>query len=123
MDAYPKRIKKDAFLNISGYVWTGPERGILQGDSLSPLLFVIVLIPLTHMLRKASPGYELANSKEKMNHLLFMDNLKLYSKTEKTLDSLIQMVRIFSNDIKMEFGIKKCAILVLTRRKLLNQKE
>ena len=25
MDANPKRIKKDAFSNISGYVWTGPE--------------------------------------------------------------------------------------------------
>ena len=41
------------------------ERGIFQGDSLSPLLFVIVLIQLTHILRKASPGYEFANSKEK----------------------------------------------------------
>ena len=94
------------------------ERGIFQGDSLSPLLFVIILIPLTHILRKASPGYEFASSKEKINHLLYMDNLKLYSKTEKTLDSLIQTVRIFSNDIKMEFGIEKCAILVLKRGKV-----
>ena len=92
------------------------ERGIFQGDSLSPLLFVIILIPLTHILRKASPGY--ANSKEKTNHLLFMDDLKLYSKTEKTLDSLIKTVRIFSTDIKMEFGIEKCAILVLKREKV-----
>ena len=94
------------------------ERGIFQGDSLSPLLFVIILIPLTHILRKASPGYEFASSKEKINHLLYMDDLKLYSKTEKALDSLIQTVRIFSNDIKMEFGIEKCAILVLKRRKV-----
>ena len=75
------------------------ERGIFQGDSLSPLLFVIILIPLTHILRKASPGYEFASSKEKINHFLYMDDLKLYSKTEKTLDSLIHTVRIFSNDI------------------------
>ena len=94
------------------------ERGIFQGDSLSPLLFVIILIPLTHILRKASPGYEFASSKEKINHLLYMDDLKLYSKTEKTFDSLIQTVRIFSNDIKMEFGIEKCAILVLKRGKV-----
>ena len=95
------------------------ERGIFQGDSLSPLLFVIILIPLTHILRKASPGYEFASSKEKIDHLLFMDDLKLYSKTEKTLDSLIQTVRIFSNDIKMEFGIEKCAKLVLKRGKVI----
>ena len=93
------------------------DRGIFQGDSLSPLLFVILLIPLTHILRKASPGYEFANSKEEINHLLFMDDLKLYSKAEKTLDSLIQTVRIFSNDIKMKFVIEKCAILVLIREK------
>ena len=47
-----------------------------------------------------------------------MDDLKLYSKTEKQLDSLIQTVRISSNDIKMEFGIDKCAILVLKRGKV-----
>ena len=94
------------------------ERGIFQGDSLSPLLFVIILISLTHILRKGSPGYGFANSKEKINHLLLMDDLKLYSKTEKQLDSLIQTVRISSNDIKMEFGIDKCAILVLKRGKV-----
>ena len=89
------------------------ERGIFQGDSLSPLLFVVILIPLTHILRKAKPGYQFTNSGEKINHLLFMDDSKLDSKSEKTLDSLIQTVCIFSNDIKIEFGINKCVILVL----------
>ena len=36
-----------------------------------------------------------------------MDDLKLYGKTDKDLDSLIQTVRIFSCNICMEFGIKK----------------
>ena len=42
------------------------QRGIFQGDALSPLLFVIGLIPLSHILRKVNKGY-----------FLFMDNLKL----------------------------------------------
>ena len=32
-------------------------RGIFQGDALSPFLFVIALIPLTHILRTANLGY------------------------------------------------------------------
>ena len=71
-------------------------RGIFQGDSLSPLLFVSAMIPLTHILRKSKHGYEFSGSGEKINHLLYMDDLKLYSKNEKELDSLIQTVRVFS---------------------------
>ena len=69
-------------------------------------------------MRKTSPGHEFANSKEKINLLLFMDDLKLYSKTEKTLDSFVQTVRIFSTDIKIEFGNEKCTVLVLKRGKV-----
>ena len=43
-------------------------------------------------------SYEFSESKEKINHLLFMDDFKLYSKNEKELDSLIQTVRLFSPD-------------------------
>ena len=36
---------------------------------------------------------------------LFMDDLKLYCRTEKGLDSFVQTIRAFSEDIGMEFGI------------------
>ena len=36
------------------------RRGIFQGDSLSPLLYVVCLLPLTRMLRDAVPGYHFA---------------------------------------------------------------
>ena len=55
------------------------KRGILQEDSLSPLVFVLALIPLSLILRKAKAAYEFSESKEKINDLLFMDDLKLYS--------------------------------------------
>ena len=34
------------------------------------------------------------------------------------MDSLVQTVRVFSEDIGMEFGIEKCAMLVMEKRKI-----
>ena len=47
-----------------------------------------------------------------------MDDLKLYAKSERELNSLIQTVRIFSDDVGTVFGLDKCAVLVLKRRKI-----
>ena len=47
-----------------------------------------------------------------------MDDLKLYSRSEKGLDSLVQTVRVFSEDIGMEFGIEKRATLVMEKGKI-----
>ena len=79
--------------------------------------FLSAMISLALILRKSKPGYGFSGSGEKLNHLLYMDDLKLYSKNEKELDSLIQTVRVFSQDIRMEFGIDKCATIVLKRGK------
>ena len=94
------------------------KRGIFQGDSLSPFVVVLALIPLSLILRKAKAAYEFSESKEKINYLLFMNDLKLYSRSEKRLDSLVQVVRVFSEDIGMEFGIEKCAMLVVEKGKI-----
>jgi hypothetical protein len=94
------------------------NRGIFQGDSLSPILFILSLIPLSLVLNKTQTGYSLGNSKPRVNHLLFMDDLKLYAKNQSELDSLVQSVRLFSDDIKMEFGISKCAHLQIEHGKV-----
>ena len=83
------------------------QRGIFQGDALSPLLFIIAMMPLNHILRKGTAGYKLSRSQEKINHLMYMDDIKLFAKSEKELETLIHAVRIYSQDIGMEFGIKK----------------
>ena len=93
------------------------RRGIFQGDSLSPLLFVICMFPLTEILRQVQSGYTLKCG-ERLNHLLFMDDLKIYGKNEREINALTSTVEIFSTDIGMEFGIKKCGTLILKRGKV-----
>ena len=89
------------------------QRGTLQGDALSPLLFIIAMMPLNHILRKCTAWYKLSKSQEKINHLMYMDDIKLFAKNEKELETLIHSVRIYSQDIGMEFGTETCAMLVM----------
>ena len=44
---------------------------------------------------------------------MYMDDIKLFAKNEKELEALMHTVRIYSQDIGMEFGIEKCAMLVM----------
>ena len=81
-------------------------------------MFVFVLILLSLILRKAKAAYEFSETKEKINALLFLDDLKLYSRSEKGLDSLVQTVQVFSEDVGIEFAIETCAILVMEKGKI-----
>ena len=93
------------------------QRGIFQGGALSPLLFIIAMMPLNHILRKCAAGYKLSRSQEKINHLMYMDDIKLFAKNEKELETLKYAVRIYSQDIGMEFSIEKCAMLDMKKGK------
>ena len=42
-----------------------------------------------------------------------MDDIKLLAKNEKEMETLIHAIRIYSQDIGMEFGIEKCALLIM----------
>ena len=96
------------------------RRGIFQGDSLSPLLFVLSLIPLTLVLRKVKAGYDLGDGNGVINHLLFMDDLKVYGKNQNQVDTLVQTIRVVTTDMQMEFGINKCAMLIMKRGRLMH---
>jgi hypothetical protein len=71
------------------------------------------LIPLTIILGQTGFGYQTSKNAVKISHLLYMDDLKLYGKSAAELESLLNIVRIFSNDISVECGLDKCATLTM----------
>ena len=81
------------------------QRGIFLGDALSTLLFIIAMMPLSHILRKRSITE---------CTLMISTCLRIIKKNWKLL---MQGVRIFSQDIGMEFGIENCAMLIMRSRK------
>ena len=78
------------------------QRGILQGDGLSVILFALSINPVSFLLRKME-GYELGETiKLIINHLLFVEDLKLYSRTLDQMKKLLDMANsILRNDYEM----------------------
>ena len=66
------------------------------------------LNPLSQELKKTGYGYQL-DEQTKINHPLYIDDLKLYGTSDKQLTGLMNTVKNVSDDIKMEFGLDKCA--------------
>ena len=65
------------------------KRRIFQGDNLSPLLFVLKMVLLPLILKKVNACYKWGKKEYKLNHLLFMDDLKLYAKNEEQTNALV----------------------------------
>lgn len=86
-------------------------RGIFQGDSLCPLLFCLCLNPISILLdNHKNAGYKLFNTK--ITHSLFIDDLKIYTDGKENMRKVLQNLDKWFSDIGMEFGLKKCAVLL-----------
>ena len=46
-----------------------------------------------------------------------VDEINLFAKNEKELETLIQTVKIYSQNIEIEFSIEKCSVLIMKRGK------
>ena len=47
-----------------------------MGDALSPLLFIIAMMPLSHMLRTSNEGCKFTKTQERINHLMYIVDIK-----------------------------------------------
>ena len=65
------------------------KRRIFQRDNLSPLLFMLKMVLLFLILKKVNACYKWGKKECKLNHLLFMDDLKLYVKSEEQTNTLV----------------------------------
>ena len=88
---------------------------MFQGDLFSPLLFAMAVIPFTMILRQVNAGYRFSGSREKVNHFLFMDDLKLYDSCDEELESVVGVVKMFSDNVGMKYGFDMCGVLVVEK--------
>ena len=93
------------------------NRGLFQGDFLSPLLFRLEIAPISQVLHRTK-GYTLWHDGERntMSHLLYMDDLKIYA---GGFDKLMECVEKNSNAIGIRFGVRKCGTAHMQKGKVL----
>ena len=92
------------------------NNGIFQGDSLSPLLFCIALAPLSVLINKSGYGFKIHSMV--ISHLFYIDDLKTFAKNDEEQQRILTIVKGFSDDINMEFGLEKCAKATFKKGKL-----
>ena len=64
-------------------------------------------MPLNNVLSKCTEGFKFTKLQEKIYQLTYIDDIKILTKNEKELETLIQTLRIYNDDIGMKFGIEE----------------
>ena len=90
--------------------------GIFQGDWLSPLIFCLALASLSTILNGTGYGYKIQD--RFISHMLYIDDLKLFAKDDNNQEGMLQLVKNFSGDIGITFGLDKCAKASFKRGKM-----
>ena len=76
--------------------------------------------PLSHLLNKLCDGYRIGtpgNRTTKINHLLFVDDLKAYAPNIAIAKEQSKLISQFTNDIGMRFGVDNCAYMYIEHGK------
>lgn len=78
-----------------------PQRGIRQGDPLSPYIFILCAEVFSGLCQKAQidgslPGLRVARNNPKLNYLLFADDTMILTKTEVlSCTALMEILRSY----------------------------
>ena len=117
------KILRALYKNVSNKVlfggyesdWFDQEFGLKQGCILYPTLFSILMTDLVSMLKEKGLGMNLAG--ELINCLLFADDIVLIGKSEKELQSLLDIASAFVTKWNLKFNVSKSKVLVVGKKK------
>jgi hypothetical protein len=86
------------------------QRGTIQGDTLSPYLFIIFLEPLLRWLYQGQLGYTFRTSSITISSAAYADDLAVVFRNIKDIQTQIKKIDKFCTWAGMDLGITKCAI-------------
>ena len=94
---------------------------LFQDDCPSGLLVILCHLLLLWWIKESKISHCIGHRNQRVlvDHLLFMFHIKLYANKIRLLQNLLEIVSKFCNHIRMNFGLDKCTILNILKRKLI----
>ena len=86
------------------------QRGTIQGDTLSPYLFLIFLEPLLRWLDRDNLGYTFKTSKTTISLAAYVDDLAVISSCINHIQPQLNKIEFFCLWAGIGLGINKCAL-------------
>ena len=93
-----------------------PQRGICQGDPLSPYIVIICTEVLSGLCRTAQdtgllPGIRVSRYGPKLNHMLFADDTMIFTKTDHlSCSTLVEILRSYEAASGQMINVQKSSI-------------
>jgi hypothetical protein len=85
------------------------ENGVKQGDTLSPLLFILFINPLLMKLRESKLGYKFGKNEEiKIANITYSDDNTLMTSSEEEMAKLTSIVIEFCKQTGIRLNPTKC---------------
>ena len=82
--------------------------GLLQGGILSPMLFNLFIDDIKYIFDKACEPINLIN--EQVTHLLYADDLIIFSKTESGLKQSLKNLEGYCKSWQLDINVKKAKL-------------
>ena len=93
------------------------DKGVKQGDSLSPTLFNIFLNDIGKCFNDQNLSKPLNLNGHNINHLLFADDLLIFSESKEGLQHCLNETGTYCNTWRLNINVKKTKVMLFSKGK------
>ena len=96
--------------------WFQVHIGLRQGDTLSPILYIIFIDGLLQTIKAAKEGVSIGAVK--LNNLAFADDIALLAGSRSDMQRLLDLVHDYSRRWRFLFNVDKSKLLVFSTKRI-----